>query len=308
MVEGSAAAPEIRAESLKSKHPSRLVSIKNSGRIDMPTWEPRTVVAKAVHACGFDYDPENDIISSRMDAWQRKVGYCWKYDQGAPLLGFIIDCEPICFTYGGAKWMIELWKGQYGIETGAEIGVYKNTGKGVVSTGLDYLANWYACADGADIQKLQLSFRLKNGDREVFPTLGPKSHWWLTGFKWGEFTKNPSDLTMDVAINFMDVRRLQYEFTDALWKMGYQPITQNQTVKFTFKNPKTHQPDLRSKAESMAQSANEKLVEEYNKLKAALGLKPDDPQWNDPNKFDIQDAAGKTYDFFARYSNKIWRR
>ena len=36
----------------------------------------------------------------------------------------IIDCEPICFMYGGKNWMIELWKGQYGLETGGEIGVY----------------------------------------------------------------------------------------------------------------------------------------------------------------------------------------
>lgn len=268
----------------------------------MPTWVPRTATAKAVVACGFDYDPDHDIIKSRMDAWQRKVGYCWIYDQGAPLLGFIIDCEPICFTYGEAKWMIELWKGQYGIETGAEIGVYK-TGKSFVSAGLERLATWYACADVVDIQKLQLSFTLKNKAGEDVLKRGPESHWWLTGFKWGEFTKNPSDLTLDVTINFMDVRKMQRAFTDALWNMGYQPITRDQTVQFEFKNPKTPQPGSRSMSESAAQSANEKLVEGYNKLKAALGLKT-----NDPNGFDIQDAAGKTYDFFARYSNKIWRR
>jgi Domain of unknown function (DUF4474) len=268
----------------------------------MTTWEPRTVIAKAASAAGFNYDPDQDIIYSRMDAWQRKLGYCWKYDQAAPLLGMIIDCEPICFTYGGAKWMIELWKGQYGIETGAEIGVYK-TGKGVASAAVEYLVNWYACADVVDIQKLQLSFTLLDKAGASLFKRGPESHWWLTGFKWGEFTRDPSDLTLAVTIDFVEVRKMQHAFTDALWKMGYQPITRDQSVSFKFKSPKTPQPGLRLDAESMAQSANKKLVEEYNKLKVTLGLKR-----NDPNGFDVHDAAGReAYDIFARYSNKIWR-
>lgn len=117
---------------------------------------PRTVTANAVVAAGFNYDPGQDIIYSRMDAIQKKLGYCWKYDEGAAVISMIIDCEPICFTYGGAKWMIELWKGQYGIETGAEVGVYKQ-GSGIVSAAADYLANWYKCADAVDFQKLERS-------------------------------------------------------------------------------------------------------------------------------------------------------
>ena len=39
-------------------------------------------------------------------------------------MGMIIDCEPVRFYYGGKKWLIELWKGQYGMTTGCEIGVY----------------------------------------------------------------------------------------------------------------------------------------------------------------------------------------
>ena len=36
----------------------------------------------------------------------------------------IMDCEPVEFSYGGKRWLIELWKGQYGITTGGEIGIY----------------------------------------------------------------------------------------------------------------------------------------------------------------------------------------
>ena len=92
----------------------------------MPTnWTPESSLAKAVDLAGFRYDPDQDIIYSKFDAWQRATGFCHMYDEAAPAtISAVIDCEPIRFLSGGKQWMIELWKGQYGIETGAEIGVY----------------------------------------------------------------------------------------------------------------------------------------------------------------------------------------
>jgi hypothetical protein len=92
----------------------------------MSTWQPATNLAKAVYAAGFLYDPRKDIIYSRSDACQRKVGFTWSYDVASPYLRMIIDCETFYFIYGGKAWLIELWKGQYGLETGAEIGVYRD--------------------------------------------------------------------------------------------------------------------------------------------------------------------------------------
>src|SRR5687768_9047714 len=90
-----------------------------------PEWTPKSPLATAVSAAGFLYDPGQDIIYSKLDAWQQHVGFCELYDDLAPVsISSVIDAEPIYFTYGGKEWMIELWKGQYGIETGAEIGVY----------------------------------------------------------------------------------------------------------------------------------------------------------------------------------------
>ena len=73
---------------------------------------------------GFWYDPQQDIIFSRMDALQRKFGYAYGYDDSIFLINAVIDCEPIFFSFAGKTWMIELWKGQYGVMTGCEIGVY----------------------------------------------------------------------------------------------------------------------------------------------------------------------------------------
>ncbi|MBN2351608.1 MAG: DUF4474 domain-containing protein [Spirochaetales bacterium] len=88
-------------------------------------WAAKSDIAKLVETAGFLYDPEQDIIYSRIDALQKDFGYSLLYDDLAPvMIGAVIDCEPVYFDYGGDSWMIELWKVQYGIETGAEIGVY----------------------------------------------------------------------------------------------------------------------------------------------------------------------------------------
>ena len=88
------------------------------------SWTPTSALAHAVYAAGFEYDPAQDIIYSRMDPLQRSFGYAYGYDVAALAMSADIDCEPIFFDYDGKHWMIELWKGQYGLETGCEIGVY----------------------------------------------------------------------------------------------------------------------------------------------------------------------------------------
>ena len=63
----------------------------------MGQWKPNNVLAEAVHLAGFDYDPLQNIIYSRMDALQRQFGYAYGYDRSALLMSATIDCEPIFF-------------------------------------------------------------------------------------------------------------------------------------------------------------------------------------------------------------------
>ena len=74
---------------------------------------------------GFEYQISQDIFVTRLDAWQRDYGYRSLYDRASPLLGMAFDCEPVYFDYQGKTWLLEFWKGQYGINTGAEIGIYR---------------------------------------------------------------------------------------------------------------------------------------------------------------------------------------
>lgn len=73
---------------------------------------------------GYSYDVKQDIFISNHDAWQRAMGYTRIFDEAAAPMSMIIDCEPIYFEYDNKRWLIEFWKGQYGMTTGCEIGVY----------------------------------------------------------------------------------------------------------------------------------------------------------------------------------------
>ena len=115
-------------------HPLQIIF--TDGRAVVPTsWTPTSALAQAVYTAGFLYDPDQDIIYSRMDAPQRNFGYAYGYDAATLGMNAILDCEPIFFDYDGKHWMIELWKGQYGMESGCEIGVYTRP---IGSTGTGY--------------------------------------------------------------------------------------------------------------------------------------------------------------------------
>ena len=103
--------------------------------------------------------------------WQRYFGFCEIYDKCAPATMMFYNTQRYKFDYEGKNWMIQVWKGQYGITSGAEIGVYTKSPKNPVE--------FYACASDEDC--LKMSFDLyKKG--ELFFHREDESHWWLTGF------------------------------------------------------------------------------------------------------------------------------
>ena len=73
---------------------------------------------------GFAYAGEEDVFTGRLDAWQRKSGYEALFDKAAAHFHMIFDAYPVYVDYEGRTWLIEFWKGQYGINTGAEVGIY----------------------------------------------------------------------------------------------------------------------------------------------------------------------------------------
>jgi len=251
----------------------------------MSEWTPQTPLGEAVYAAGFSYEPAQDIVYSRMDALQRHFGYAYGYDAAAPAMSAVLDCEPIFFDYGGRHWMIELWKGQYGLETGCEIGVYtrpidahnpiytlldaavgRRFGDGVPSHNL-----FYDCAGDEDL--LELSLTLYRDGTRMF-SRGPQPHWWLTGFKWGVCSE-PADLSVDVSIALRD-EAMRDAFLGAISDRAYPNLAvEHNTVSFTFERPFSPQPPVDPAIVKQILADDGAIVAAYDALRFAS---------NDPNR------------------------
>lgn len=204
---------------------------------------------------GFEYNYRQDIFYARRDAWQKEYGYRGLYDKLAPNFNMIFDCEPIKFSYKDKDWMIELWKGQYGLLTGAEVGVYvSEDGK------------HYQCVP--ENEELYMGFALKKNDKMLVTRFD--KHWWLTSFILGEYSK-PKELTLIVYIELKD-NEMCLAVINALRDMGYNNENLNvmgNSVKITFKKPFTKQSRTRhspiAKINSAANKRNCRLYNKYTK-------------------------------------------
>ena len=187
---------------------------------------------------GFSYLPKQDIITSRTDAWQKKFGYRRLFDKSASRFNMVFDCEPVYFDYDDRTWMIELWKGQYGINIGGEIGIY--TADSIVAPEQYDRTLFNGVSDN---EMLDISMKLCFKGHPIFCI--HENHWWLTGFKMGSYC-NPEDLVMDASITFPNEDMLEC-FVNSLKHLGYHECEIcicNLTVSFTFSIPHTCQPRL----------------------------------------------------------------
>jgi len=256
---------------------------------------------------GYDYDPKQDIFYSTLEPWQKKFGYCRLYDEALAPLSMIIDCEPIIFECFGKKWMVEFWKGQYALNTGCEIGLYKE----VVDLGIAGIQDsFYTSVNDKDM--MYMAFSLKKKGKELFSREG--RHWWLTGFKMGEFSK-PSELTMDIAIAFNEPN-MCYSFINALIKAGYleeEIMKVGNKVYFTFGKPRTVQPITRTKlTDWIIQKKNKIMCEQYRKATSdhktieekLIALKMDKPNlFKKITNIGKGEKVYKSYDKFKNYIN-----
>src|SRR5690554_6238808 len=207
---------------LKNTFKSVLGGIGKGGKLD-----------KIIKKAGYEYDEEQDIFYSASNPWQRRLGYCYLYDEAAPNFKMIVDSEPIKFEYAGKRWLIEFWKGQYALSTGCEIGIYNTNKRDFQIPGV-FDGTFYHSA--SDDERLYISCALRKKGKTLLKRKG--LHWWLTGFILGEFSE-PSDLTLDIAIQFKDKAMLR-PFLQSLVNVGYtgkEVKTEKNTVYIHFDKP-----------------------------------------------------------------------
>ncbi len=151
---------------------------------------------------GYLYDPSEKCFYTAGDPWQRNVGYNSIFDTAAPMALIGFDTVRLRFEYQEKDWMIQLWKGQYGlIFYGAEIGVYTKP--------KDRVLMHYDCASDADMLKMSMTFREKKSGQWEEKFKRPYGYyWWCTGFLPGNRAGKYETLSLDVRITAKDYEML----------------------------------------------------------------------------------------------------
>lgn len=180
--------------------------------------EKHGLLSEIIAPFGYSYLPSQDVFTSRVHAWQREFGYCAFYDDAAVFFKMVFDCLPIYFNYHGRTWLIELWKGQYGINTGCEIGVYH--ADRILGASQRKRAIFQSAEDEA-MPEISLTFSStanKRGQSGIMAKLRAR-HWWLTAFRMGCFS-NPSSLSLRASIG-LSTPEMAEAFAKGLVNAGY---------------------------------------------------------------------------------------
>lgn len=198
--------------------------------------EKTTLINELTTPLGYEYEPSKDLFLSTLDAPQKQFGYHTFYDYAASFFNMVFDYETIYFDYDNRTWLIELWKGQYGICSGSEVGVYYNE---TIVTPEDYSNTHF---DAVAPEDMPLIFLQLSNMVNFQTSLGyaQKHHWWLTLFKLPHYTP-PGNLHTDISIRFTNYKMLSSflrSFVNTLPDTPYQ--VRGLTISFPFYKSRRH--------------------------------------------------------------------
>jgi len=201
---------------------------------DMSESEKSELINNIAAPFGYFYDCCQDVFSTRLDAAQKIFGYTSFYDRSAPYFNMIFDYEPVYFDYDDKTWLIEMWKGQYGLTSGCEVGIYSAD---KILEPSEYKSTVFKAVDADDMPYLSTVLRryIKGRSEPEYVAGLSARHWWLTLFKPGIFTK-PENLSADISISFPN-RLMMNSFIDSFRSSmpGVTVMVSNLTVSFTFR-------------------------------------------------------------------------
>ncbi len=154
---------------------------------------------------GYSFSIPEVLLYAQVNAWTRDFGFMLFYDIFSYTTPFFFyETRRIKFDYDGLEWMIQVWKGNYAISNGAEVGIYSRDER--------RFGTYYDCA--TDDQMMEMSMELYHGDDLIFSR--PKQlHWWLTGFRLTYDTYPASSMTLKFSIDMKNEEMLN-AFCDAV--------------------------------------------------------------------------------------------
>ncbi len=163
-----------------------------------------------------DYYYTND-----KEAWQYNFGFGKIYDLASPYLLLEYDYIRVFFTYENKDWMLQMWKGQYGlIFYGGEIGIYNRPH---VDDGINEWTFFNCPAEGDWLNmEMTLWHEELNGSWTREFTREYTKYWWCTGFKNGHLRQEePADelrLTGRITLKDAEMTKL---VADGLKECGF---------------------------------------------------------------------------------------
>lgn len=149
---------------------------------------------------GYLFNSGENFFFTADDPWQRNFGYTQAFDTAAPFVYIYMDTMRAKFRYGNKDWMVQFWKGQYGLAfIGSEIGVYTKP--------LDRAVEYYDAASDEDA--LYMACTCYRNNEAIFSREYGK-YWWCTGFIPGQLAKfsDRSELAVKCRITMRDSNML----------------------------------------------------------------------------------------------------
>lgn len=167
-----------------------------------------------INLASYKFNPDgNFYYTDDKECWQKNFGFNEVYDTFAPVTMMYYDTVRTTFEYGGKEWMIQTWKGQYGVMfVGGEVGVYtRPTGS---------IGSHYVCADKEDWLYMETAFmwdEYGTGEYRAVFNRDYDKYWWATGFVVGfpngSLRKTLTEFRLVTHITFKDA-----EMADAFCK------------------------------------------------------------------------------------------
>lgn len=143
---------------------------------------------------GYNFSVYELLVYAPVNVWMRDFGFTAAYDLFCYTTPFFFyNTRRIKFDYEGREWMIQIWKGNYLVTNGAEVGIYNRDAK--------KFGSYYDCAGDEDMMKM--SMELYHGDELIFER-PEQTHWWLTGFKVSDTLYPAETMTLRFSIEMKD--------------------------------------------------------------------------------------------------------
>lgn len=175
--------------------------------INTKTGECYNAKGTGMFGSGYNFNIKEMIVYTTVDCWMRNFGFCLFYDVAANMMpvSFSYVTRRFKFEYDGLQWMIQLWKGNYFISNGGEVGIYSREPGSTIGS-------FYNCA--SEDQELNMSMQILIGDK-VLVDRPLQKHWWISGFHLSDRRYLPSALTLKTTIEMPDKEMLE-AFTAAI--------------------------------------------------------------------------------------------